>query len=177
MQEAELLASLGHRHIVCFMGVSLDPPAIITEYCSRGSLHNALSTAPRELDWALRVRIAAEAARALEFLHGSRPPVLHRDIKSPNILLDDDRHAKLCDLGLAKIMDASAAATRAANGTMQRINPRWLAPELLRMGAAASAASDVFAFGMTMLELVTDALPWRDLDEEEVSQLSLRWTQ
>ena len=114
------------------------------------------------------MRIAAEAARALEFLHGSRPPVLHRDIKSPNILLDDDMHAKLCDLGLAKIMDANAAATRAATATMQRINPRWLAPELLRTGAAASAASDVFAFGMTMLELVTDALPWGDLHDAEV---------
>ena len=148
------------------MGVCLDPPTIITEYCRRGSLRDALSTAPQELDWPLRVRIAAEAARALEFLHGSRPPVLHRDIKSSNILLDDDWHAKLCDLGLAKIMDASAASVLSATATMQRVNPQWLAPELLR--PEASAASDVFAFGMTMLELVTDALPWGHLHDAEV---------
>ena len=150
------------------MGVCLDPPTIITQYCKRGSLHAALSAAPHELDWGLRLRIAAEAARALEFLHGSSPPVLHRDVKSPNILLDDHRHAKLCDLGLAKIMDAGAAETRAEMGTMQRVNPRWLAPELLRAGVAASAASDVFALGMTMLELATDALPWGALHDAEV---------
>lgn len=151
-EEAGLLASLRHPNCVNFLGVVFSPPAIITEYCTRGSLMGVLHAArrnpaaARELTWPRRLSMALNAALGMLYLHTRSPPIIHRDLKSPNLLLDDSWHVKVSDFNLSRFVEdhlgsrsSSAAAT----------NPRWLPPEVLK-GQRATAAGDVFAFGVVM---------------------------
>ena len=86
-------------------GVCPDPPAVVTEFCSRGSLYDLLrsardnATLARQLDWPRRVGIALDAAKGMLYLHGHRPPIIHRDLKSPNLLVDKYWRCKVGDLG------------------------------------------------------------------------------
>ena len=147
--EAGLLAAMRHPNIVGFVGISTSPPAIITELCDRGSLFDVLKAARRDpLPWRLRLRMAIEAAQGMHYLHSSSPPIIHRDLKSLNLLVDADFHIKVADFGLSRMMD-DAAVSLQSSATMEQVNPRWLAPEILR-GGKASPASDIFAFGIVL---------------------------
>lgn len=94
VQEALTLAGLRHPCCVKFLGVIAQPPAIVTEYCARGSLADVLWQARHgggayaaALSWRRRLAIAVEAASGLVHLHSRSPPLMHRDLKSPNILV------------------------------------------------------------------------------------------
>ena len=159
--EAGLMASQRHPNIVQFMGMSTHPPAIITEFCSRGSLTDVLRAGKRDpasLPWPLRIRMATEAALGMNHLHSQTPPILHRDLKSPNLLVDADGHIRVADFNLSKMLHDSAA-TLSSNKTMANMNPRWLAPEVLG-GGKASVASDIFGFGIVLWEILTCEIPW-----------------
>ncbi|KAH7446872.1 hypothetical protein KP509_01G079800 [Ceratopteris richardii] len=125
---------------------------LVYEYMSRGSLENHLfrkSTLP--LSWLTRMNIAIGAAKGLAFLHGSERPVIYRDFKTSNILLDSDYTAKLSDFGLAKDGpegDKSHVSTRIM-GTYG-----YAAPEYVMTGHL-TARSDVYSFGVVLLELLT----------------------
>jgi serine/threonine protein kinase len=165
IEEAALLASLRHPNIVGFMGFCVAPPAIATEYCARGSLYDLLKAAAaddgsaeaRELTWARRAALARDAAAGMLHLHTRRPAIVHRDLKSPNLLVTGDWCAKVADVGLSRIVEDAAVTGRAHSAT--EINPRWLAPELFE-GAPASPATDVYSFGLILWELLTWELPW-----------------
>ncbi|KAF9992758.1 hypothetical protein BGZ80_003365 [Entomortierella chlamydospora] len=112
------------------------------EYAAGGNLKDAIP----ELDWVEKKRIIVEVATGLAFLHSQG--ILHRDIKCENILLTEQRQAKLCDFGLAKIMTLSAstgAGNRAVKGTMG-----YIAPELIHKGPLYSTKSDIYALGVVM---------------------------
>ena len=103
------------------------------------------------LDWFTRIKIATGAARGLEYLHRVNPPVLHRDLKSSNILLDDEFNAKLWNFGKAKlgpVGDKTYLITSVV-GTYG-----YCAPEYLRTGQV-SVKSEVYSFGVILLELIT----------------------
>ncbi|KAI7844896.1 hypothetical protein COHA_001545 [Chlorella ohadii] len=100
---------------------------------------------------------ALDAASGLLYLHRRSPPIIHRDIKSPNLLLDDNWRVKVADFNLSKILAEQPAGTQTS--TRGATNPIWLAPEILR-GGRASAAADVYAFGLVLWELLTWRLPW-----------------
>ena len=149
-EEAALLAALRHPNICAFMGMSISPPAIVTEYCAKGSLTDVLRAArrdPASLPWPLRLRMAVEAAQGLHHLHCQSPPIIHRDLKSPNLLVDQHWGVKVADVGLSKMANESGSLT--SGNTMANLNPRWLAPEILQ-GGKASVASDVYAFSVVM---------------------------
>ena len=166
--EAGLLAALRHPHIVAFYGVAggsaREPPCVVTEFCARGSLSDVLRAATvdhakaSELTWRRRLRLALDAAAGVLHLHGRAPPILHRDLKSPNLLVTGDWRCKVADLGLSKLVDGAAAATTAGGAG----NPRWVAPEVMG-GDTAAATADVFAFGVVLWELLTWQLPWANL--------------
>ncbi|KAI7844427.1 hypothetical protein COHA_002020 [Chlorella ohadii] len=111
--EAALLASLRHPCCVNFFGVTRNPPALVTEYCGRGSVAELLDRAraspavAAELTWRRRLLIALGAADGMAYLHGHKPaPIIHRDLKSPNLLV--------ADFGLSRVLEDSEMASSVA---------------------------------------------------------------
>lgn len=94
MQEAGMMASMRHPNVVMYLGVCLQPPCVVTEYCARGSLNDVFKRAratpalAAQLDWGRRLNMVLDAAKGMMYLHSSEPPVIHRDLKSPNLLVD-----------------------------------------------------------------------------------------
>lgn len=159
-KECALMASLRHPNIVQFMGVSTCPPAMITEYCARGSLADVLRAAKgapakmQHLTWLRRLNMALDATKGMLYLH--KKGIVHRDLKSPNLLVEATWKVKVADFNLSKILDTDTGSGRS---TIANMNPRWLAPEILN-GEAATCASDVFSWGVVMWEILTLELPW-----------------
>jgi serine/threonine protein kinase len=124
-----------------------------------------LKPGEKGLDWPTRKKIAFGAAHGLEYLHEHcNPKIIHRDLKAANILLDDNFEAVLGDFGLAKLVDTKFThVTTQVRGTMGHI-----APEYLSTGKS-SEKTDVFGYGITLLELVTGqrAIDLSRLEEEE----------
>lgn len=166
-EEASLMASLRHPNIVQFMGIVSSPPAVVTEYCARGSLTDVLRAAreqmlndqskmaTRELTWKRLLGMAADAATGMLHLHARAVPIIHRDLKSPNILVDSHWKVKICDFNMSRIMEG--AGTRSSS--LAGMNPRWLAPEVLA-GEKPTMAADAFSFGVVLWELLTWEIPW-----------------
>lgn len=118
------------------------------ELATRGSLYGVLhSKAPLSLQ--LQYRLAWESARGLLHLHECK--ILHRDIKSANILVTEDWHAKLGDFGLAKVRTETKTTTKTTAAT----SLRWTAPEMFKLGAKFTEACDVFSFGVVLFEIAT----------------------
>ncbi|KAJ1283248.1 hypothetical protein BS78_03G113900 [Paspalum vaginatum] len=171
---AVLSAAPRHPGVVAVVGVSVPspsspgPPLLVMEYMPNGSLHDLLHRSPSPPPWPCRVEIALDVARAVQALHGAAPRVIHRDVKSANVLLGQDGRARLADFSLAvsvaggeaarasssssnseKDDDEGAAAGPAPAGTIGYLDPCYTEPG--RLGPE----SDVFSFGVVLLELVS----------------------
>ncbi|KAK2078096.1 hypothetical protein QBZ16_003964 [Prototheca wickerhamii] len=159
-KEAAMMASLRHPNVVGFLGLCTNPPCVASEYCARGSLTDVLRGAARspakaaQLDWQRRLNMALDACKGMLYLHSHAPPIIHRDLKSPNLLVDKHWRVKISDFNLSKLLDGESVQS-----SLAATNPRWLAPEILGRGSA-TFASDVYAFGMVLWELLTWELPW-----------------
>ncbi|KAI4302015.1 hypothetical protein L6164_035238 [Bauhinia variegata] len=150
------LSLLNHENLVNLAGYCADGDQrlLVYEFISGGSLEDRLfgngDKAP--LDWFTRMKIASGGARGLQYLHEeANPPVIYRDMKSSNILLDEDLNPKLNDFGLAKLAggDKMNPATQRVMGTYG-----YSAPEYVRSGHI-TLKSDVYSFGVVLLELIT----------------------
>ncbi|XP_057474877.1 probable serine/threonine-protein kinase PBL8 [Actinidia eriantha] len=154
LTEVNFLGQLRHPNLVKLIGYCCedDHRLLVYEFMFRGSLENHLfrkATVP--LSWATRMMIALGAAKGLAFLHNAERPVIYRDFKTSNILLDSDYTAKLSDFGLAKAGpqgDETHVSTRVM-GTYG-----YAAPEYVMTGHL-TARSDVYSFGVVLLELLT----------------------
>ncbi|KAI3436086.1 hypothetical protein D9Q98_002144 [Chlorella vulgaris] len=175
-KESGVMARMRHPNIVSFMGLCALPPCILTEYCSRGSLFELLHKpdAAPHLTWAVRLSMAMDAARGLLYLHTRSPPIIHRDIKSPNLLVDEHWRLKVADFNLSKIL-STAQTGSSVNTAGGANNPIWLAPEIVE-GGQATAKSDVFAFGLVMFELLTWQLPWGNAPHYRIAQMVIGGT-
>ena len=109
--EVVLMRALRHPNIVLFMGLVMDPVCLVTEYCHNGNLFDLLHDTVDDEDsenyavkipWQRRIRIALDVARGMNFLHTSTPVIIHRDLKSLNILVDEKWTAKVSDFGLSR---------------------------------------------------------------------------
>ncbi|KAL2501426.1 Protein kinase superfamily protein [Forsythia ovata] len=154
LTEVIFLGQLRHPHLVKLIGYCCEEEhrLLVYEYMPRGSLENQLFRRYSvSLPWSTRINIARGAAKGLAFLHEAEKPVIYRDFKASNILLDSDYTAKLSDFGLAKDGpegDDTHVSTRVM-GTQG-----YAAPEYIMTGHL-TAASDVYSFGVLLLELLT----------------------
>ncbi|KAJ3094752.1 hypothetical protein HDU97_007625 [Phlyctochytrium planicorne] len=164
-KEAAILAGLNHPRIVRFLGVSFENEqcSIVLEYLPLGSLYSHYTQKPA-YNLSTRLSLAMDVSTGMEFLHQRNPPILHNDLKSPNILLYHDAtgalHAKITDFGIAKIKTATATTTSGAGfgaGTSTGIKGTflWMAPELHNLRAKYRTNSDVYAFGVVMTEIMS----------------------
>lgn len=160
-RELEILGSIKHINLVNLRGYCRLPSAklLIYDYLAWGSLDNFLHDKGEgnrpSLDWNSRLKIALGSARGLTYLHHDCcPKIIHRDIKSSNILLDENLEPRVSDFGLAKlVVDEDAHVTTVVAGTFG-----YLAPEYLQSGRATEK-TDVYSFGVLLLELVTGKRP------------------
>lgn len=153
--EIMLLSRLHHRNLVHLVGFCEENgiQILVYEYMPNGNLHTLLfkNQSGIELDWLRRLDIALGIAQGLEYLHSfADPPVIHRDVKPSNVLLDENLVAKLSDFGISKVAPEfeTPFATRPA-GTVGYIDPQYILREQL------TTASDVYSFGMVLLELIS----------------------
>ncbi|TVU12167.1 hypothetical protein EJB05_45797 [Eragrostis curvula] len=155
LAEVVYLGMLSHPHLVNLVGYchQEDHRMLVYEYMPKGSLENHLfkSNLLASLPWCTRLKIAVGAAKGLAFLHGAETPVIYRDFKASNILLDHDYTAKLSDFGLAK-EGPSGDATHVTTRVMGTHG--YAAPEYILTGHL-TAKSDVYSFGVVLLELLT----------------------
>ncbi|KAL0726712.1 hypothetical protein Bca4012_022805 [Brassica carinata] len=153
--EAELLLTVHHRNLASFVGYCDDErsTALIYEYMANGNLQEYLSSEKAEdLSWENRLHIAIDSAQGLEYLHhGCRPPIVHRDVKTANILLNDNMEAKIADFGVSKVFpdDDLTHVETAVMGTPGYIDPEYYRTFML------NEKSDVYSFGIVLLELIT----------------------
>ncbi|KAG0270383.1 hypothetical protein DFQ27_007534 [Actinomortierella ambigua] len=163
--EIDLLRHLQYRHIIQFYGVIRQDNEIslITDFAEGGSLNDAIQDL-RVADWRVKERIAQEIANGLAYIH--HEDIIHRDLKSDNVLLTGLMEVKLCDFGLAVVKKSSGShSTEVMRGTV-----RWLAPELLRAAKPSyTSKSDIYALGMVMWEMAAMCtLPFKTIDNNFV---------
>ncbi|KAL5222376.1 hypothetical protein ABZP36_027089 [Zizania latifolia] len=169
--EIAVLAAARQPGVVSLVGVvapavgSKGQRMLVMEYMDNGSLHDLLHRSPKPPPWPRRVEIALHVASAVQALHAAEPRVIHRDVKSANILLGRDGRARLADFSLAVKVSAAAnagdggarapddsavpAPAPAPAGTIGYLDPYYMEPS--RLGPE----SDVFSFGVVLLELVS----------------------
>ncbi|KDP32267.1 hypothetical protein JCGZ_14788 [Jatropha curcas] len=156
-REIELLARLHHRHLVALRGFCIKKHErfLMYEYMANGSLKDHLhSPGKTPLSWRTRIQIAIDVANALEYLHFyCDPPLCHRDIKSSNILLDENFVAKVADFGLAHASKDGSISFEPVN-TDIRGTPGYMDPEYV-VTQELTEKSDVYSYGVVLLEIVT----------------------
>jgi serine/threonine protein kinase len=128
----------------------------------RGSLFRTLHKNNQTLDIRRHLRMALDVARGMNYLHHRNPPIVHRDLKSSNLLVDKNWNVKVGDFGLSKLKDATLLTTKSGRGT-----PQWMAPEVLR-SEPSNEKSDVFSYGVVLWEIMTQSIPWKDLNSLQV---------
>ncbi|XP_030466032.2 proline-rich receptor-like protein kinase PERK8 [Syzygium oleosum] len=156
--EVEIISRVHHRHLVSLVGycISEQNRLLVYDYVPNDTLHYHLHGEGRPvMDWVTRVKVAAGAARGIAYLHEDcHPRIIHRDIKSSNILLDKNFEAQVSDFGLAKLaLDSNTHITTRVMGTFG-----YMAPEYATSGKLTEK-SDVYSFGVVLLELITGRKP------------------
>jgi TPR repeat protein len=159
-QEIDIIKNLRSRYIIQFYGIENYNGSIvmITDYAERGSLATVLENSKITLNWDLRLKITNDIIKGLAFLHGKN--IIHRDLKSSNILMNEHYEAKLCDFGLAKIKERTAFNV----GTL-----RWMAPELFSRRPHYDYKSDIYSLAMVMWEIASrNTVPFSEIQENSV---------
>lgn len=155
--EIELLSRVHHKNLVGLVGFCCEQgeQMLVYEFMPYGSLRDILGSCVH-LDWKRRLEIALDSARGLAYLHEfANPPIIHRDIKSSNILLDEYFNAKVADFGLSKLVfdHEKGHISTGVKGTWGYLDPEYYTTQRL------TEKSDVYSFGVVMLELITSNRP------------------
>lgn len=170
------ISELRHKNILQLVGYCAEhgQRLLVYELFSRRSLHDVLhgddDDFRRTLSWKARIQIALGIAMALEYLHdGHEPPVVHRDMESSNILLDDELSVRVCDCGLSSLL--SSMSVTQLSGKIRSFS--YEAPEV-NDSSSYSEHSDIYSFGVVMLELLTGRKPYDSL-RARGEQYLVRW--
>lgn len=166
-KEAELNCKLRHPNIVLFMGISVQKTkvCIVTELMARGNVRDLLVGMVKgrkiRLDWSLRQQWALDTAMGMAYLHSLNPLMIHRDLKTTNLLVDRGMNVKICDFGLSRFKSDKLMS---AVGTVH-----FAAPEVLR-NERYTEKVDLFSYGTVMWELYTRECVFKGLPQIEVYQ-------
>ena len=167
IREITTMAQADHPFFLKLLGFSKKPPlVIISEYIHNSSLYKFRQSKSKRamLTPTVRTQIAMGVAHAMAFLH--QHGIIHRDLKSMNVLLDDNLLPKLCDFGVARFYNGVSDEPM----TQSAGTPNWMAPEMQK-NAAYGPEVDVYSYAMLMYELVTDDIPWRDVSPLNVMRI------
>jgi len=161
MGEINIMKKLHHPNVVLFIGLCNVPPnlAIVTELLT-GSMWNLLHDKGVVLDGKLELKLILDTAKGMNYLHLFKPPVLHRDLKSPNLLVDSHFNVKIADFGLARI---KASLMTGNLGTCQ-----YMAPEVIQSKNYTEKA-DVYSFGLVMWEVLTRQVPYQGMQPMQIA--------
>jgi len=163
--EVTILSKVRHPNIVEYVGTCLEDLSIITELVEGANLFQILRKAGKPLDWRNCRHVALGVAQGVAYLHNCVPPVVHRDLKSLNVLIGHSAQIKLCDFGLALFKRLKAISTQRAAGS-----PAWMAPEILQ-GKEFDEMADVYSYSVVLWEMLSGKIPWDDKDNMQIVAL------
>ncbi|KAE8794903.1 putative serine/threonine-protein kinase [Hordeum vulgare] len=178
VNEAAILSRLRHPNLVTFYGCTSSRSRellLVYEYVPNGTVADHLHghrAGERALPWPLRLNVAVEAAAALAYLHAIEPSVVHRDVKTTNILLDADFHVKVADFGLSRLfpLDGATHVSTAPQGTPGYVDPEY------HQCYQLTDRSDVYSFGVVLAELISSKPAvdvTRDRDEINLAAMAV----
>ncbi|KAL6077604.1 protein kinase [Balamuthia mandrillaris] len=155
LKEVDILCSLRHPNVILFMGACTTPGnlTIITELMPRGSVSDLLKSKDVNLTFKNKMKLAKDAALGMNALHNKKPPILHLDLKSANILVDENWEGKVADFGLSKIN---------LTGTNRGLlgSPVYMSPEML-LNLEYDEKTDIYSFGMVLYEMLSGEEPFK----------------
>ncbi|KAG2603598.1 hypothetical protein PVAP13_5KG781300 [Panicum virgatum] len=154
--EVSLLSRIHHRNLVAFLGYCHEDGRniLVYEFMHNGTLKEHLHGRDKHISWIKRLEIAEDAAKGIEYLHtGCTPSIIHRDIKTSNILLDKQMRAKVSDFGLSKLAAEESHASTNVRGTLGYLDPQYYTSQQL------TEKSDMYSFGIILLELISGRPP------------------
>jgi len=157
-KELDILGKLRHPNVVLLIGACTNPPnlCMVTEFLNGGSLFDAVHKRKQQFPIQTILKMAHQAACGLNYLHLSTPPIIHRDFKSMNLLLDTDCNAKICDFGLSCVKPTGEVMNTVVG------SPFWMAPEVWT-GQPYDAKADVYSFGVVLFEMMTGTIPFQEV--------------
>ena len=171
--EAAIMRKLNHPNVMGLYGFCVDPGrySLVLRYVRNGTLCDLINVKHTAVSWEDRLRIATGIASGVEYLHDAK--IVHRDIKSPNILMDKDLVPVITDFGLSRFEEKTKASIAQSKGSGAVGTVSWMAPELFKRGATYSRKTDLFAFGAVMCELACLAPLWSSEQTATDTNISL----
>lgn len=153
--ECRMMSELRHPNILQFLGICLYPDICVVTELMKASLYDVLHEPSIDLPWKVRISIAVQASKGMNYLHCHQPrPIIHRDLKSPNLLVGDHFLTKVCDFGLSRVQDNLSKSMTTVGTTC------WMAPELLKNDHRYSEKVDVYSMGIVLWEIATRLDPY-----------------
>ena len=167
--EADILKPLWHQNIVTLYNGQFDPEfcGLFLEHVKYGSVDSFLKKFSVSVEW--KMQIIYDIASGMTYLHDKQPPIIHGDLKCPNVLIGNDFHAKVCDFGLARIHTISKSITDKLKGTLEYIPPEYISVPRKRK----TEQFDVYSFAILVWEIFSQKRAYYDFCDKKLIHVSV----